>query len=109
LTLVRLLVVIAIIGVMLGVVLPAVQRVRGAVCRSPWLNNLKEQALSVANYVSAFSKLSSTSRPSTGAQLPWQRQTSPYLEHQGLYDQPPTGTPLPWSTPTSPYVDHQGL
>jgi len=108
-TLVRLLVVTSIIGVLVvGLGLPAFQK---AAQRLPWLNNLKQQAMSVASYLGAFSNLSSSFGPSTGTRLPWQRQTSPYLNHQGLgeYGQPSAGAPLPWMQPTSPYVDHQGL
>ena len=110
-TLVELLVVVAIIGILIGLLLPAVQMVREAARRTACANNLKQQAIGLLNYESSHSHfppahcIGVTSRwgltykretppggldsfdwPNAGPFWSWTFRIAPFLEFGNLYD-----------------------
>ena len=98
-TLVELLVVIAIIGVLVALLLPAVQAAREAARRMNCQSNMKNMALACLNYESAKGILPPASQADnvagsdvkwnmySGNQLSWVVHVLPYIEQQAVYQQ----------------------
>lgn len=85
-TLIELLVVIAIIGILIGLLLPAVQKVRDAANRAKCQNNIKQLGLAVHNYASTFQdKLPGASCSVAGVPGSLLYFLLPYVEQDALY------------------------
>jgi prepilin-type N-terminal cleavage/methylation domain-containing protein len=94
-TLVELLVVIAIIAILIGLLLPAVQKVRESAAKTQCINNIKQMLLACHNYQSSFNRLPPGADNADGPQgFPNSKTYGtiffhflPYIEQDALYAQ----------------------
>jgi prepilin-type N-terminal cleavage/methylation domain-containing protein/prepilin-type processing-associated H-X9-DG protein len=90
-TLIELLVVIAIIAILIGLLVPAVQKVREAAARATCQNQLKQLALACISYESNFKSyprgnaLNSTNFSNGDNRASWLFMVLPYIEQEPLY------------------------
>jgi prepilin-type N-terminal cleavage/methylation domain-containing protein/prepilin-type processing-associated H-X9-DG protein len=102
-TLVELLVVIAIIGILIGMLLPAVQQVREAARRTACMNNSRQSALAMLNYESAYMQFPPGMNANAGNSGSRGAPVAPRPSNQNA------GRPIAWGTFILPFMEQNNL
>ncbi len=86
-TLVELLVVISIIGILMGLLLPAVQMARESARRIQCASNLKNVGIALHNFADAYRTLPAGSESLKGTHQAWSGRILPFVEQSTVYSQ----------------------
>jgi prepilin-type N-terminal cleavage/methylation domain-containing protein/prepilin-type processing-associated H-X9-DG protein len=101
-TLIEMLLVIAIVGILVALLVPAVQRARAAAARAQCSNNLKQIGLGLLDYHDVH-KSFPADQPPASVYMGWMARILPYIEQDAVYQQmskwtlePETGSTPHW-------------
>jgi len=108
-TLVELLVVIGIIAVLIGLLLPAVQKAREAGYKADCTNRVKQLVLAIHNYDSVYGAIPPNwNWPSMASEAAWGGTSFPASLNYGA-DSAPDGAPGVWAVHLFPYIEQSSL